>query len=73
MGGGGKRVPHLSDVDPSSELPLSVPGAEVGDGGDGVEAGVLSQGEGDHFQGLGEGTETVLLHARQGVGVSCQA
>ena len=64
---------HLSDVDPSSEFPSCMPGAEFSDSGDGIEAGVLSQGEGNHLQGLSEGTETVLFHARQAMGMGCQA
>ena len=68
-----RGVTHLPDVDPSSEFPSGMPGTEVSDGGNGVEASVLCQREGDHFQGLCEGTETVLLHARQGVGVGSQA
>ena len=58
-----RRVTHLPDVDPSSEFPSGMPGAEFSDGGNGVEAGILCQGEGDHLQCLCEGTETVLLHA----------
>ena len=58
---------YLSDVDASRFLSLRVAVPEFGDGGDGVEASVLSQGEGDDLQGLGECPEAVLLHPGQGL------
>ena len=40
---------------------LDLLGLDLGEGLDGVEAGVLGEGEGDGLQGLGEGAECVLL------------
>ncbi len=51
------------------DLALGVTVSELGDGGDGIEAGVLGQGVGDDLQGFGEGFEAVSVGADDGVGV----
>ena len=43
--------------------------AQLGDGGDGVQTGVLGQGVGDDLEGLGERLEAIGVLADQGLGV----
>ena len=43
--------------------------SQFGDGGNGIESCVFSQGVGDHLHGLGEGLEAVGVGADQRVGV----
>ena len=48
---------------------MMVPVAQLCDGCDGVESGILCQGVGDNFHGFGEGLEAVGIGSNQGVGV----
>lgn len=68
-----KPKANLADVDAGHLVTLGVPVAELGHRGDGVEAGVLRQREGDHLQGIAVGPHTVRLHAAQRARVLCQA
>lgn len=64
---------HLANVDASRRLTLSVPVAQLGYRGDGVETGVLSQREGNDLQGVCEGAHAVRFHAAQRAGILGQA
>ena len=59
----------LANVDAGVDLALSVSVAQLGDGGDGVEPGILGQRVGDDLQGFGEGFEAVGVGADNRVGV----
>lgn len=60
-----RRKADLANVDAGHLVSLGVPVAELGHRGDGVEAGVLGQREGDHLQGVAVGSHAVCLHAAQ--------
>lgn len=59
------RSSDLADVDAGHLVSLSVPVAELRHGGDGVQAGVLSQRRGDHLKGVAVRPHAVGLHAAQ--------
>ena len=59
----------LADVDSGVLLAERVAIAQLGDGGDGVQTGVLGQGVGDDLEGLGERLEAIGVLADQGLGV----
>lgn len=64
---------HLAHVDAGRRLTLSVPVAQLGYRGDGVEPGVLGQRGGNDLQRVGVGAHAVRLHAAQRAGVLGQA
>lgn len=68
-----KKKANLANIDAGHLVTLGVPIAELGHRGDGVEAGVLCQCEGDHLQGIAVGPHAVRLHAAQRARVLCQA
>lgn len=63
---------NLANVDAGHLVALGVPVAELGHRGNGVEAGVLRQCEGDDLQRVAVGPHAVRLHAAQGARVLCQ-
>ena len=60
-----KRVQYLANVDAGVHNAVGVPLAEIGDGGDGVEARVLRQRVGHDLERVGERAHAVLLEARK--------
>ena len=62
----------LADVDACRGLSLGVTVSQLGNDGDGVQAGVLSECVGDGLESLGEGANAIGLHAAQSLRVLLQ-
>mmetsp|Transcript_6626 Transcript_6626/g.19107 ORF Transcript_6626/g.19107 Transcript_6626/m.19107 type:complete len:208 (+) Transcript_6626:110-733(+) len=65
-----QHVRHLPPphIDARVRLPAGVPVAQLRHNRNGREAGVLREGEGHNLQSLCEGSHTVALHPREGLG-----
>jgi hypothetical protein len=66
---GKERKAHLTDVDARGLFALRVLVSQVGDDGDGAQAGVLGQRVGDDLEGLSKGSVAVGLLAADLLGV----
>ena len=64
-----KAISHLSHIDTRRLLALRMSVAQLCHCGDWVQASIFSQCEWDNLKSIGKGSEAVLLHPGQSLGI----